>query len=66
MGYSFSLKNANAVGHLIEGNVITFLDESVKSSEMLTPNIEFIDRLITNPREDFYTTDVFWDELYPT
>lgn len=65
MGYSFSIKNANAVGHLIEGNVITFLDESVKSSEMLRPNIEFIDRLITNPREDFYTTDIFWDELYP-
>lgn len=65
MGYSFSLKNANAVGHLIEGNVVTFLDESVKSSEMLRPNIEFIDRLITRTREDFYTSDIFWDELYP-
>jgi hypothetical protein len=65
MGYSFSLKNANAVGHLIEGNVITFLDESIKSSEMLRPNIEFIDRLITNPREDFYTTDIFWNRISP-
>jgi predicted MPP superfamily phosphohydrolase len=63
MGFSFSIKNANAVGHLIEGNVITFLDESSRSPEMLQPNIEFIDRLINRTREDFFTTEIFWREL---
>jgi len=65
MGFSFSLKNANAVGHLIEGNVITFLDESSKSSEMLQPNLEFIDSLVTRTNDDFYTSRIFWDQLRP-
>ncbi len=65
MGYSFSLKNANAVGHLVEGNVITFLDESSRSVEMLRPNIEFIDRLVTRTHEDFYTSELFWEKLSP-
>lgn len=65
MGFSFSLKNANAVGHLIEGNVITFLDESSKSNEMLQPNIEFIDRLVNRTHEDFFMSEIYWDELYP-
>ena len=65
MGFSFSIKNANAVGHLIEGNVMTFLDESSKSGEMLRPNIEFIDRLVTRTEEDFYTSRRFWNDLYP-
>jgi hypothetical protein len=65
MGYRFSLKNANAVGHLIEGNVITFLDESSRSLEMLHPNIEFIDGLVTRTHEDFYTSELFWEQLSP-
>jgi hypothetical protein len=65
MGFRFSIKNANAVGHLVEGNVLTFLEESARSGEMLRPNIEFIDKLITRTHEDFYTSEVFWRQLYP-
>jgi len=65
MGFSFSIKNANAVGHLVAGNVLTFLEESSRSSEMLQPNIEFIDRLVTRTHEDFYTSELFWQQLYP-
>jgi len=65
MGYRFSLKNANAVGHLVEGNVITFLDESTRSEEMLRPNIEFVDGLVMRTHEDFYTSELFWKQLYP-
>ena len=65
MGFTFSLKNANAVGHLVEGNIITFLDECSRSSEMLRPNIEFIDRLVTRTSDDFYTSELFWDQLNP-
>ena len=65
MGYRFSLKNANAVGHLVEGNVITFLDESTRSEEMLQPNIDFVDGLVTRTHEDFYTSELFWKQLHP-
>lgn len=65
MGFSFSLKNANAVGYLIEGNVMTFLDESTKSYDMREPNIEFIDKLVRRTQDDFYTSELLWRELYP-
>jgi len=63
MGFRFSLNNANAVGYLIEGNVMTFLDESSKSYEMNMPNLMFIDTLLENIQEDFYTSDAAWDRL---
>ncbi len=63
MGFRFSLKNVNVVGHLIEGNVITFLDESSKSPEMLLPNIDFIDSLVTRSHDDFFTSEFYWERL---
>lgn len=61
MGYSFSLKNANAVGHLVEKNVLTFIEKTVKNDELFTPNIEFIESLVNNPTENFHTTQMYWE-----
>lgn len=61
MGYSFALKNANAVGHLVERNVLTFVEETLRNDELFTPNVEFIENLVRNPSDDFYTTQMFWD-----
>ncbi len=61
MGYSFSLKNANAVGHLVEKNVLTFVEETLRNDELFTPNLEFIEKLVQDPSENFYTTQMYWD-----
>jgi len=46
MNNTFLLKNANSVGHLISGNVQTFLDQTLSSNKMLYPNINFIENFI--------------------
>jgi len=63
MGFRFSINNANAVGHLVEGNVLTFLDESSRSPEMLHLTIDFIDKLIMHPHNDFFTSERSWKHL---
>lgn len=63
MGYSFSLKNANAVGHLVERNVLTFVEETLRNDDLFNPNIEFIEKLVQDPSENFYTTQMYWDLL---
>ncbi len=60
MGYSFSFKNANAVGHLVEGNIYTFLDQTLSSATFYQPNIEFLHRLIVRTEEDFFTSEFYW------
>ncbi len=65
MGYSFSLKNANSVGHLVEGNVYTFVQQCKSSQEVLHPNIEFLDKLVRRTEDDFFTSEKFWRNIYP-
>lgn len=63
MGYRTTIKNINSVGHLIEGNVYTFLQQSVSSDEMLQTNYELLDRLIRRTDESFYMSEPYWREL---
>jgi hypothetical protein len=63
MGYRTSIKNINSVGHLIEGNVYTFLEQSVSSDEMLATNIEFLDKLIRRTPEQFYMSGNYWRRI---
>ena len=63
MGYRTTIKNINSVGHLIEGNVYTFLQQSVSSDEMLRTNIEFLDKLIRRTSEQFYMSEKYWRGL---
>lgn len=68
MGYRTTIKNINSIGHLIEGNVYTFLQQSISSEEMLRTNIELLDRLIRRTSEQFYMSEKYWrglnDDLY--
>ena len=68
MGYRTSIKNINSVGHLIEGNVFSFLQQSFSSDEMFRTNMEFLDKLIERTYENFYMSDKYWrlfeDELH--
>lgn len=63
MGYRTTIKNINSVGHLIEGNVNTFLQQSVSSDEMLRTNMEFLERLISRTSEQFYMSEKYWKVL---
>lgn len=60
MGYRASIQNINSVGHLIEGNVYTFLQQSITSETMLRTNINFLDRLIHRTSEQFYMSERYW------
>lgn len=60
MGYRFSLANANSVGHLVEGNILTFAEQTLSDyDKYFIPNKEFIDNFLENPMRDFYTSREF-------
>lgn len=63
MGYRTTIKNINSVGHLIEGNVYTFFQQSLASDEMLKTNIDFLDTLIRRTSEQFYMSKKYWEYL---
>jgi len=65
MGYRTSIKNINAVGHLIEGNVYTFLKQATSNEEMFRTTLDFLDKLIRNTSEDFYMSKRFWRDIHP-
>jgi len=56
MGYRFSLENANIVSHLIEGNVLTFMENALYSDETYTPTIEYLKSLSVTPKDKYYTS----------
>ena len=62
-GIRTSIKNINSVGHLIEGNIYTFLQQSISSEEMFRTNIDFLGRLIEKTSEYFYMSEKYWREL---
>jgi len=63
MGYRTSIKNINSIGHLIEGNVYTFLKQATSSGDAKSTTIEFLDRLIRSTSEQFYMSDKYWRSL---
>ncbi len=64
MGLRFSLKNANAVGHLVEGNIITFLNQCTSGSDTAEQNIRFIDNIINNTEKYFFTSERYFNRIY--
>lgn len=60
MEYKISIKNINSIGHLIEGNIYTFLQQSIFSNETLNANIQFLDKLIKRISSNFHTSTKHW------
>lgn len=58
-----SIQNVNSIGHLIEGNIYTFLQQSVASSEMLNANIQFLDQLIKRISGHFHAPKNHWTTI---
>lgn len=65
MGFRFTINNANAIGHLVDGDIMTFLKITTSSEDNFHPTFDFIDSLMCNPKKDFYTTDNFWNLIAP-
>ena len=65
MGYRTTIKNINSVGHLIEGNVYTFLQQTFASEEMLRTNCKLLDTLIRRTSGQFYMSEKYWNLLEP-
>ena len=63
MGYSFSINNANTVGHLVEGNVLTFIEQTFSSDNQYEANIKFIDRLLDENNSNSYTSPFFANNI---
>lgn len=63
MGYRASVKNINSIGHLIEGNIYTFFEQTISSYEMFYPNIELLEELILRTKDRFYMSDIYWRYL---
>lgn len=63
MGYRASIKNINSIGHLIEGNIYTFFEQTISSYEMFYSNMELLEELILRPNDRFYMSDVYWRYL---
>lgn len=60
MGLRFSLQNANSIGHFVNGNILSFLDDFIKIQERSEGTMEFLDTIINHPERDFYTTSRYW------
>jgi predicted MPP superfamily phosphohydrolase len=60
MGLRFSIQNANSIGHFVNGNILSFLDDFIKIKDRREGTIEFLDSIINHPERDFYTTLRNW------
>jgi len=56
MGLRFSIQNANSIGHFVNGNILSFLDDFIKIKDRREGTLEFLDTIINHPERDFYTT----------
>lgn len=63
MGYRFSLENINIVGHLTEGNFLTFIENTFYSDDSYFPTIDYLRDLTLRPRGKFYTNDYYFDHV---
>lgn len=56
MGYRINLSNANSVGHLIEGNVISFLKQTLIDENYLEGNLGYLDNFFSADNDDFISS----------
>ena len=63
MGYRTTIKNINSIGHLIEGNVDTFFQQTISSNEMESINIELLEQLIMRTAEQFFMSEKYRHNL---
>jgi len=56
MGYRINLSNANSIGKLIEGNVISFLELTFMDEDYFIGNCEYIDDLLSENNKDFISS----------
>lgn len=75
MGYRFSLDCANIVGHLAEGNLLTFIENTFYSNETYFNTMQYLKDLMKRPHGTFYTSpqhfkyvrhelELTWDNFY--
>lgn len=64
MGYRASIKNINSIGHLINGNICTFFEETISSSEMFHSNMLLLENLIFRTRDRLFMSEEYWDLLH--
>ncbi|MCB0472165.1 MAG: metallophosphoesterase [Flavobacteriaceae bacterium] len=57
MGYRINLSNANSIGKLIEGNVMSFLEQTFIDENYFEGNIKYIDDLLSDSNEDFISSN---------
>lgn len=56
MGYRINISNANSIGHLIEGNIMSFLHQTFLDENYLQGNIEYLDELLSEQNRDFISS----------
>lgn len=57
MGYRINLSNANSVAKLIEGNVISFLEQTFIDENYFEGNLKYIDDLLSEENADFISSN---------
>lgn len=60
MGYRINLSNANCIGHLIEGNIVSFLNQTLIDENYLEGNLLYLDDMLSPLNEDFISSDRGW------
>lgn len=56
MGYRINLANANSIGKLIEGDVMSFLEQTYIDENYFEGNIEYINDLLSGDNDDFISS----------
>ena len=64
MGFRFSLKNANTVGQLIEGNILSFMNDSLSSKDFLRSNIDFINEITDRKTNSILLSPHYYERSY--
>lgn len=59
MGYRVSIEHVNALGHLVEGNTLTFLEQSFASEDRGKTSFQFLDSLIKKNKK-LYMDEEEW------
>ncbi len=57
MGYRLRANNVNAIGHLIEGNVSTFLDHIILDDEILGSAVDYFNQFLSKESSDFISSN---------
>jgi len=57
MGYRINLSNVNSIGHLIEGNVFSFLDQTFLDDSYFEGNMKYIDDFVSDENSDFISSN---------